>query len=799
MSAQGIFPDTSFGGVIVTDSIPDGVTNAYIPGPLYTLSCSLTYYGSDCDLTRYDPQQINALEAEMIALSEAMFPTGTWNCGSVTNLANAFRNFTASWAGGGGGPSLALSTSAYYPLASGSNTTAASPGYVSAAVTAGMASAVASALTGIAASLSAATASAVATSEAFTTASATTTIATAQTYTDSVAATTLTTAETFATTSDATILSTAQTYTNTQITAARAGFLSYPTLVANDILFTTPKYVGAAIAAAGAGVTISHFADYPTDVANDTKVTTPKYVAAAVTAGAVSISHFADYPTDVANDTKVTTPKYVAAAVAASGVSISHFADYPTDVANDTKVATPKYIGAAIAAAGASATSGDLLSNPPIGTTYSVKNEYASVAHGATVTIIDYTGAAGYLQTIMLATGMSGDATGMDNATINIYIDGSGTPSISMPAEPFLNAQYMADGTSIDTAFANKFFGSNMSASGVVSYYSRLPIPYNTGIKITLTNGSSSNAMTFFSVAQLQTNVPNNLPRTRKFHATYNLINSNIPNSTITIANDVPGVPGRLVGIWLMNDDVPNSMLPVSAPLEGNFRFYFDIANVVWQATTAIATGKILIDSNGNKQTATTGGTSGSSVPTWNINAAGTTTDGTITWTQTPGTPNQVWIVSKVFSVGMALLDLNGNIQMVTTAGTSDTVVPTWNVTVGGTTTDNGVTWTNQGSTYVKANYQSSGTEDYYMMGFYGNGVDTCWTGNGEIGTTYGNPSEPMNNSSSTRSFYRYHITDPIGFQTSIAMTWQVGDTSQKAWTGGFPKVWIVAYYYTEG
>lgn len=52
-----------------------------------------------------------------------------------------------------------------------------------------------------------------------------------------------------------------------------------------------------------------------------------------------------------------------------------------------------------------------------------------------------------------------------------------------------------------------------------------------------------------------------------------------------------------------------------------------------WAATTAYALDAYIVDSNGNRQQATTAGTSGSSAPTWNTTVGGTTTDGTVTWT----------------------------------------------------------------------------------------------------------------------------------------------------------------------
>ena len=52
-----------------------------------------------------------------------------------------------------------------------------------------------------------------------------------------------------------------------------------------------------------------------------------------------------------------------------------------------------------------------------------------------------------------------------------------------------------------------------------------------------------------------------------------------------------------------------------------------------WQASAGVAVGTVLVDSNGNSQCCTTAGTTGSSFPSWNVTTGQTTTDGTVTWT----------------------------------------------------------------------------------------------------------------------------------------------------------------------
>jgi hypothetical protein len=56
------------------------------------------------------------------------------------------------------------------------------------------------------------------------------------------------------------------------------------------------------------------------------------------------------------------------------------------------------------------------------------------------------------------------------------------------------------------------------------------------------------------------------------------------------------------------------------------------------------------------------------------------------------------WPANQVLSAGTLVVDSNGNSQKVTTAGTTNATIPSFNGTLNGTTTDNTVTWTNVGA-----------------------------------------------------------------------------------------------------
>lgn len=125
--------------------------------------------------------------------------------------------------------------------------------------------------------------------------------------------------------------------------------------------------------------------------------------------------------------------------------------------------------------------------------------------------------------------------------------------------------------------------------------------------------------------------------------------------------------------------------------------------SIFWSPGISVGAGIGFLDGNGNIQyTGSSGGnTNPTALPLWNTVLNGTTFDGTLTW-QNVG-PAGNWIPSNVYSVPTVVLDSNNYLQLVTSAGTSGSTVPSWNTTVGATTSDGGVTWTNIGIGFVLA------------------------------------------------------------------------------------------------
>lgn len=85
--------------------------------------------------------------------------------------------------------------------------------------------------------------------------------------------------------------------------------------------------------------------------------------------------------------------------------------------------------------------------------------------------------------------------------------------------------------------------------------------------------------------------------------------------------------------------------------------------------------------------------------------------------------PAGSWVHSHSYSLGNEILDPAGHVQKVTTAGTSGSSEPSWNDT-GGTTTDNGVTWTDQGYNGGPSGVLTCNFNFYFQVCFEGDTLD---------------------------------------------------------------------------
>jgi len=127
-----------------------------------------------------------------------------------------------------------------------------------------------------------------------------------------------------------------------------------------------------------------------------------------------------------------------------------------------------------------------------------------------------------------------------------------------------------------------------------------------------------------------------------------------------------------------------------------------------WQPSTTYTVGQEIVDSNFHVQMVFTAGTSGAAEPaTWSVSLGAPpldqTTDGTVTWVNlglTSAATPAAWVANHVYAIGNHIADSNQNIEVVTAiAGNarSGGAAPAWSASVGQTTADFHVTWTNAG------------------------------------------------------------------------------------------------------
>ncbi len=209
------------------------------------------------------------------------------------------------------------------------------------------------------------------------------------------------------------------------------------------------------------------------------------------------------------------------------------------------------------------------------------------------------------------------------------------------------------------------------------------------------------------------------------------------------------------------DDQLPWSMVGVPVGLIG-----FD-AGVAWKANTAYTVGQFVMDPSGNQQQVATAGTSGGAAPAWNGVFGGNTNDGGVTWlnggvgwkplfldcsavVRAGGLPRQYfalpaqapgleqWQPNTTFAAADYIIDTNGNVQKVTTAGQSAGLEPKWSAGFGTTTADNTLVWTNNGPSSWQPStayaigqfiYDSNGYLQYVTVAGTSGAAEPTWNG----------------------------------------------------------------------
>lgn len=172
----------------------------------------------------------------------------------------------------------------------------------------------------------------------------------------------------------------------------------------------------------------------------------------------------------------------------------------------------------------------------------------------------------------------------------------------------------------------------------------------------------------------------------QQINTLYTVTGPNVPSNPNLIDINAGLTPDELAG-----RDAPPPYIPPSAQAFGT------ILQSTWAATAAFSAGQFIVDGNGQIEVVQTAGTSGAASPSWNVNVAGTTTDGTIVWMNNGP---WAWQQNTAYSKGQFVVDPQGFMQTVSAAGTSASSQPTWTQpeVPGQSTTQDGITWLNGGN-----------------------------------------------------------------------------------------------------
>jgi len=132
-----------------------------------------------------------------------------------------------------------------------------------------------------------------------------------------------------------------------------------------------------------------------------------------------------------------------------------------------------------------------------------------------------------------------------------------------------------------------------------------------------------------------------------------------------------------------------------------------------WQPSTPYPLHQQILDINRNIEEVTAAGTSSTSA-SFSPTVGSIKTDGTVHWiNQGPlsATPLPTWTPATTIAIRARIVDSRGNIEIATKGGTTGGSVPAWSATVGATITGDGtVNWINGGASLISALPAAGGT-----------------------------------------------------------------------------------------
>ncbi len=179
----------------------------------------------------------------------------------------------------------------------------------------------------------------------------------------------------------------------------------------------------------------------------------------------------------------------------------------------------------------------------------------------------------------------------------------------------------------------------------------------------------------------------------------------NVPNP------NQPPVPSERLFVSVANN-------AVSSPCGGG-GCILSFVSGPWKPTHVYVVGEQILSPQMHVETVMTAGTSAIALnqPAWSTQIATTLSDGpnTLVWIDQGAltSPFTTWVASNNFAIPLVkILDPNGNVQALTTTGTSGLAQPAWSTTIGAITADNTAAWTNVGALGTAALPVAGGTSE---------------------------------------------------------------------------------------
>ena len=214
------------------------------------------------------------------------------------------------------------------------------------------------------------------------------------------------------------------------------------------------------------------------------------------------------------------------------------------------------------------------------GIPYCASQKNVSVSgSGGVNTLINYSGGSpGYVSGIDLLINGTIDVQ-LESAVIKIYIDGSGTASVSCPLVNFAGKVLAFD-------MPATFYSRYTSGAAKSAIILKIPIPFSTGIKITLTNAGTQ-TYGIYSNIDYVLGIPNHWKGTRVFHCDTAYQQNMTAYSVYNIINYTGGAPGRLLGVSMCFDG-NGSASPAFAWAEGPISYTVDGAGSPNMATSGV-------------------------------------------------------------------------------------------------------------------------------------------------------------------------------------------------------------------